>query len=50
MQWIGVLLILLAGFYVVVERGNSPMDRALRWMVIAGAILMGIWLGSGILG
>ncbi len=50
MQWIAIVLILLAGLYVAIERGEGKMDRILRWMVIAGAILMALLLGSGLLG
>jgi hypothetical protein len=47
MQWLAILLILLAGFYLAVERGTSTWDRALRWMVIAGAMLIALLIGSG---
>ncbi|MEX2583275.1 MAG: hypothetical protein WD766_08365 [Gemmatimonadota bacterium] len=50
MIWLAILLILLAGLYVAVERGQSTMDRLLRWMVIAGAVLLAILLGSGAIG
>ena len=30
--WGAILLLLLAGFYVAVERGEGRMDRILRWM------------------
>jgi len=49
MQWLAILLILLAGFYLAVERGTSTLDRALRWMVIAGAMLIALLIGSGAL-
>lgn len=47
MLWLALLLLLLAGFYVVVERGESRTDRILRWMVILGAMMMALLLGSG---
>jgi hypothetical protein len=49
-MWLAILLLLLAGFYVAVERGQSTKDRVLRWMVITGALLMALLLGSGALG
>jgi heme A synthase len=50
MTVISILLLLLAGFYVSVERGQSTMDKVLRWMVLIGAILLAIQLGSGAIG
>ena len=50
MTWLAILLILLAGVYVAVERGEGKMDRVLRWMVIIGALLMALLLGSGSIG
>ena len=47
MAWIAILLLLLAGIYVTVERGQSTTDKILRWMVLIGAILLAIQLGSG---
>ena len=49
MNWIAMVLLLLAGVYVAVERGDSPTDRVLRWMVILGALLLAVLLGSGAL-
>lgn len=49
MTWIAILLLLLAGIYVSVERGQSPMDKFLRWMVVVGALLMALLLGTGVL-
>lgn len=49
MNWIAIVLLLLAGIYIVVERGGSRTDRVLRWMVIVGALLMAVLLGSGAL-
>jgi VIT1/CCC1 family predicted Fe2+/Mn2+ transporter len=49
MAWLAILLLLLAGFYLAVERGQSPTDRMLRWMVIVGAVLMAALIGSGTL-
>ena len=49
MNWIAIVLLLLAGVYIVVERGDSRTDRVMRWMVIAGALLMAVVLGSGAL-
>ena len=47
MVWLAVLLLVLAGIYVAVERGTSPTDRVLRWMVIVGAIMLAVLIGSG---
>jgi len=49
MLWLSILLLLLAGFYVTVERGQSTMDRVLRWMVIIGSLLIALLIGSGAL-
>jgi hypothetical protein len=50
MIWIALLLLLFAGAYVSIERGTSTLDRVLRWMVIAGALILAILLGSGTIG
>jgi hypothetical protein len=50
MAWIAIMMLFLAGLYVAVERGQSTKDRVLRWMVIAGALIIAILLGSGALG
>jgi hypothetical protein len=50
MAWLAILLLLLAGFYVAVERGQSTTDRVLRWMVVAGALIIALLLGSGAIG
>lgn len=50
MTWAAIFLLILAGIYVTVERGQTPREKMLRWMVVAGAILMAILLGSGALG
>jgi hypothetical protein len=50
MVWLAILLLLLAGVYVAVERGKGVMDRVLRWMVIAGAVLLALLIGSGAIG
>ena len=47
MTWLALLLLLLAGVYLTVERGQSTTDRILRWMVVAGALLMAVLLGGG---
>lgn len=47
---IAIALLILAGIYVAVERGQSPRDRILRWMVIAGAVIMALLVGSGMVG
>ena len=47
MNWLAVGLLLLAGLYVAVERGQSRFDRILRWMVVAGALILALLLGSG---
>jgi hypothetical protein len=49
MGLLAILLLLLAGFYVAVERGQTTSDRILRWMVVVGALLMAFLLGSGAL-
>ena len=49
MNWIAIVLLLLAGLYIIIERGDSRTDRVLRWMVIVGALLMAVVLGSGAL-
>lgn len=48
--WIAIVLLLLAGFYVAVERGQSRTDRILRWMVIVGAVAIALLIGGGALG
>ncbi|MEX2572429.1 MAG: hypothetical protein WD737_14110 [Gemmatimonadota bacterium] len=50
MTGLAILLLLLAGLYVAIERGQSPKDRVLRWMVIAGALILAFLLGSGTVG
>ena len=50
MIWGAFFLLILAGIYVTVERGQSTREKVLRWMVISGAVLMAILLGSGALG
>lgn len=47
MTWLAFLLLLLAGFYLMVERGQSRSDRILRWMVALGALLMAVLIGGG---
>lgn len=47
MLWLAILLLLLAGVYVSVERGTSTLDRILRWMVILGAIMLAVLIGGG---
>lgn len=44
--WLAILLLVLAGVYVVVERGQTPREKVMRWMVITGAILMAVLIGS----
>ena len=48
--WGAILLLLLAGFYVAVERGESRTDRILRWMVILGAMTLAVLIGGRALG
>lgn len=50
MLWLAVLLLVLAGVYVAIERGESGWDRVLRWMVIIGALLMAFAVGGGVFG
>jgi len=50
MIWLAILMLLLAGVYVAVERGQSTKDRVLRWMVITGAVIMAVLIGSGAIG
>lgn len=47
MIWLSFLLLLFAALYVSIERGQSTRDRILRWMVILGALLLSLMLGSG---
>jgi hypothetical protein len=49
MPWMAIFLLLLAGLYVAIERGQSTRDRVLRWMVITGALLLAFLIGSGVL-
>lgn len=48
--WLPILLLLFAGIYVAVERGQSRREKILRWMVISGAVIMAVLLGGGIAG
>jgi hypothetical protein len=47
MPWLALILLLLAGIFLVVERGQGTFDRVLRWMVLLGALLMAILVGGG---
>jgi hypothetical protein len=47
MAWGAIVLLLLAGLYVALERGTSTRERVLRWMVITGAVILAVLLGSG---
>jgi hypothetical protein len=47
MRLLAALLLVLAGIYLVVERGQSRSDRIFRWMVITGAVAMAILIGGG---
>ena len=49
MIWQAIVLLLLAGLYLAVERADTRTDRILRWMIIVGALLMALLLGSGAL-